>query len=103
MNEQMLWPKAVKDRLKIGADREIVQSYPYRSTCPSTVWAELIEGATEKLFFGGFTSYFLWAQVPAFADTLRRKARSGFRVRFLLGDPDGPVAARAAGAGDRLP
>lgn len=90
----MLWPKSVRDRLKTGGDREIVQSYPYRSGCPSTVWSELITGATEELFFGGYTSYFLWSQVPALADTLRRKAEHGCRVRFLLGDPLGEVTAR---------
>ncbi len=25
----MLWPQAVKDRIKTGADREIIHSYPY--------------------------------------------------------------------------
>lgn len=44
------------------------------------------------MFFGGFTSYFLWTQVRALPETLRRKAQSGCRVRFLLGDPDGQVA-----------
>ncbi|TVL92106.1 DUF5919 domain-containing protein [Streptomyces sp. SAJ15] len=87
----MLWPKAVRDRLKTGGDREIVQSYPFRSACPSTVWAELIGNATRELYFGGYTSYFLWTQVPALTETLRRKAASGCRVRFLLGDPDGTV------------
>ncbi|MFG2585772.1 XRE family transcriptional regulator [Streptomyces malaysiensis] len=87
----MLWPKAVRDRLKTGGDRELVQSYAYRSACPSTVWADLIAGATEDLFFAGFTSYFLWTQVPPLPEMLRRKAESGCRVRFLLGDPDGAV------------
>ncbi|MFI1866682.1 XRE family transcriptional regulator [Streptomyces jumonjinensis] len=90
----MLWPKAVKDRIKSGGDREIVQSYPYRSGCPSTVWSDLISDAAEELFFGGYTSYFLWTQVPALADTLRRKAEHGCRVRFLLGDPHGQVTGR---------
>lgn len=79
------------DRIKSGHDRELVQSYPYRSACPSTVWADLIDSANEELFFAGYTNYFLWTQVPAFADTLRRKAAEGCRVRFLLGDPEGQV------------
>ncbi|MFI9718410.1 XRE family transcriptional regulator [Streptomyces sp. NPDC052396] len=85
----MLWPKAVKGRLKTGTDQEIVQSYPYRSACPSTLWGELIAESAEELFFGGYTSYFLWTQVPAMSETLRRKAMRGCRVRFLLGDPRG--------------
>ncbi|WP_424863263.1 XRE family transcriptional regulator [Streptomyces sp. MMS24-I29] len=87
----MIWPQVVKDRIKSGHDRELVHSYPYRSACPSTVWSELISDATTDLFFAGYTNYFLWTQVPAFPDTLRRKAASGCRVRFLLGDPDGEV------------
>lgn len=92
VDEEMLWPKAVKDRIKTGTDREIVHSYPYRSACPSTVWGELIENAAEELFFAGFTNYFLWLDQPEFVGTLRRKAEQGCRIRFLLGDPDGEVA-----------
>ncbi|MFJ6658449.1 DUF5919 domain-containing protein [Streptomyces sp. NPDC091377] len=87
----MLWPKAVRERIKTGGDREVVQTYPYRSACPSTVWSELIAGASEDLLFGGYTNYFLWTQVPAFSGILRQKADAGCRVRFLLGDPDGDV------------
>ncbi|BDE40453.1 DNA-binding protein [Streptomyces lividans] len=32
-----------------------------------------------------------WTQVPHFADTVRRKAESGCRVRFQLDDPNGDV------------
>ncbi|KOU38459.1 DNA-binding protein [Streptomyces sp. WM6378] len=87
----MVWPQAVKDRIKTGNDRELVHSYPYRSACPSTVWAELVEGAEEELFLAGYTNYFFFTQVPAFPETLRRKVKSGCRVRFLLGDPGGEV------------
>ncbi|KPC63118.1 MULTISPECIES: DNA-binding protein [Streptomyces] len=87
----MLWPKAVRERLKTGGDREVIQTYPYRSACPSTAWTELIENASEELLFAGYTNYFLWTQVPAITATLRQKAASGCQVRFLLGDPDGDV------------
>ena len=91
VDEEMLWPKAVQDRVKTGTDRELVHSYPYRSACPSTVWTELVESASAELFLAGYTNYFFWTQVPHFADTIRSKAESGCRVRFLLGDPDGEV------------
>lgn len=91
VDDEMLWPHAVKDRIKTGTDREIVHSYPYRSACPSTVWAELIESARTELFLAGYTDYFFWTQVPAFADTVRRKVGEGCRVRFLVGDPAGEV------------
>ncbi|WP_319680224.1 XRE family transcriptional regulator [Streptomyces sp. AK02-01A] len=90
----MIWPQVVKDRIKSGHDRELVHSYPYRSACPSTVWSELIGDTGGDLFFAGYTNYFLWTQVPAFPETLRRKVASGCRVRFLLGDPDGEVTRR---------
>lgn len=91
VNEEMIWPKAIKDRVKTGGDREIVQTYPYRSACPSTVWGELIGKASNELFFAGYTNYFLWLEQPTFANTLRLKAQSGCRVRFLLGDPDSEI------------
>ncbi|WP_335982169.1 XRE family transcriptional regulator [Streptomyces sp. CA2R106] len=87
----MLWPRAVKSRIKTGGDQEIVRSYPYRSACPSTVWGELTANAAEELFFAGYTNYFLWLDQPQFVATLRWKLDSGCRVRFLLGDPDGDV------------
>ncbi|WFB08109.1 XRE family transcriptional regulator [Streptomyces sp. LX-29] len=85
----MPWP-TVRHRPK-SRDDEVLRSYPYRSACPSTAWADLIDNATRELYFGGYTSYFLWTQVPALPETLRRKADSGCRIRFLLGDPDGAV------------
>jgi hypothetical protein len=94
VDEEMLWPKAVRERVKTGADRELVHSYPYRSACPSTVWTGLVEGAGKDLFLAGYTDYFFWTQVPHFADTIRRKASAGCRVRFLLGDPEGEVTRR---------
>jgi hypothetical protein len=78
--------KPVKDRIKTGNDRELVHSYPYRSACPSTAWAELVDGAAEEeLLLAGYTNYFFFTQVPAFTVTLRRKLASGCRGRFLLG------------------
>jgi len=52
------------------------------------VWGELIAKSSDELFFAGYTNYFLWLEQPTFATTLQRKAESGCRVRFLLGDPD---------------
>lgn len=91
VDEEMLWPKAVQERVKTGNDRELVHSYPYRSACPSTMRTELVESAGEELFLAGYTNYFFWTQVPHFADMLRSKADAGRRVRFLPGDPDGEV------------
>jgi hypothetical protein len=91
VDEEMLWPEAVKNRIKTGSDREIVYSYPFRSACPSTVWGELIAKSKSELFLAGYTNYFLWLEQPNFVLTLRQKLDAGCRVRFLVGDPDGEV------------
>lgn len=89
VDEEMLWPQAVKNRLKTGGDLEIVRTYPYRSACPSTVWRDLVASTKEDLFFAGYTNYFLFIDQPNFVATLRKKLESGCRVRFLLGNPEG--------------
>ncbi|MFC1420868.1 XRE family transcriptional regulator [Streptacidiphilus cavernicola] len=91
MDEEMIWPQVVRDKLKTGHDRELMHAYPYRSACPSTVWGKLVAGASDDLLFAGYTNYFLWLEQPNFAATLRKKAAAGCRVRFLLGNPDGEV------------
>lgn len=91
VDEDMIWPKAVQERVKTGHDRELAHAYPYRFACPSTVWGELIAGASTDIFFAGYTNYFVRLEQPAFIEMLRRKIASGCRVRFLLGDPDGEV------------
>ena len=91
VDQEMLWPKVVRDRVKTGSDLEIIRSYPYRSACPSTVWGDLIEKSRSDLLFAGYTNYFLWLDQPNFVATLRKKADAGCRVRFLLGDPNGPT------------
>lgn len=91
VDEDMVWPKAVQERVKTRHERELAHACPYRSACPSTVWGELIARASTDILFAGYTNYFVWLEQPASTDTLRRKIASGCRVRFLLGDPDGEV------------
>ncbi|MFC7329004.1 DUF5919 domain-containing protein [Marinactinospora rubrisoli] len=91
MSEAMLWPETIRSVVKTGPDREVVAVYPYRSACPTSTWAQLISGAQQELFFGGFTNYFLWLQQSAFHATLREKAAGGCRVRFLVGNPDSGI------------
>lgn len=91
VDESMLWPEAVRNTVKTGADREIVSVYPFRSSCPKSVWRGLITKAEEELTFAGYTNYFLWLEHPGLRNILRRKAESGCRIRFLVGDPDSEV------------
>lgn len=87
-DEGVLWPTALRKAIKLGPDREIVSVYPYRSSCPASLWRSLITKAEHELAFAGYTNYFLWLEQARFGSTLRRKAEKGCRVRFLLGDPD---------------
>lgn len=83
-----LWPQAVRGTLKLGADRELVSAYPFRNLCPTSVWADLIEGARKRLVFAGYTNYFIWQNHPRLGARLKAKAEAGCQVRFILGDPD---------------
>ena len=65
--------------------------YPTRSAMPRAVWQRLIGDARHELALCGYTSYFLWSEVPGLSALLRRKVESGCRVRFVLGDPDAEV------------
>jgi transcriptional regulator with XRE-family HTH domain len=88
VDEVALWPRAVRFALKTGPEREIEATYPTRSAMPRTVWQRLIGEAQHELVLCGFTSYFLWSEVPDLSAVLRAKAGAGVRVRFVLGDPD---------------
>ncbi|MEU5166772.1 hypothetical protein [Streptomyces mutomycini] len=90
----MLWPKAIRAAVKVGADREIVTAYPYRNACPTSVWTQLIDSAEETITFAGYTNYFLWQEQPRLPDRLKIKASAGCQIRFLVGDPDSDVTRR---------
>lgn len=87
-DEVLLWPAAARKAIKVGPDREVVAVYPYRSSCPASLWQSLITKAERELTFAGYTNYFLWLEQARFGTALRRKAALGCRVRFLLGDPE---------------
>lgn len=89
-----LWPKAAKAHVKMGHDREIIAAYPFRSAAPSSLWASLIDGASQQLVFAGYTNYFLWQQHPRLGVRLKAKADAGTRIRFLIGDPDSEVTRK---------
>ncbi|MFJ7201924.1 DUF5919 domain-containing protein [Streptomyces sp. NPDC098789] len=91
--EAALWPNAIRSALTTGPDREIVQVFPYRSAAPASLWRSLVTQARRDLVFAGYTNYFLWLEQANFSGALRRKAQSGCRVRFLVGDPKSSVTA----------
>jgi lambda repressor-like predicted transcriptional regulator len=94
VDETVVWPESMRRYVKTGADREIVSVYPRRADMPKSVWRKLITDAWKTITFGGYTSYFLWIELPDLRSVLRRKLDQGCRVRFLLGDPDSEATAR---------
>ncbi len=94
VEESVLWPDAMTQTIKTGADREVVAVYPRRADCPTSVWRWLLTTATSSITFAGYTNYFLWLQHPTLNDLLRRKAQRGASVRFMIGDPDSDVTRR---------
>ena len=91
VDEAVIWPDAIRAAVKTGPDREIAAVYPYRSTCPASLWRKLITAASREITLAGYTSYFLWIEQPNLGTALRRKAEAGCKVRFLVGDPDSEV------------
>ncbi len=94
VSAEVLWPKAVRSVVKTGPDREIVAAYPYRNACPTSVWAQLIDNASQSITFAGYTNYFIWQEHPRLAERLRRKGEDGCSVRFVVGDPESEVTRR---------
>ncbi|MFC7758611.1 XRE family transcriptional regulator [Catellatospora bangladeshensis] len=58
---------------------------------PRSLFGDLIDAAHKRLWFGGYTSYFVWLDVEGAGGTLSAKASSGADLRWLLGDPDSAV------------
>jgi hypothetical protein len=94
-SEMALWPQTVRAAVKLGPDREIVSVYPTRSAMPTSVWKRMIGDATSEIALCGYTSYFLWLQVPDLSATLRAKAKAGCRIRVVIGDPDSALTVRS--------
>lgn len=90
----MLWPHVVRRSVKVGADRELIAVYPRRADMPRELFGDLIAGARSRLWFGGYTSYFVWLDAPGAAAALGEKAQAGADIRFLLGDPGSEVTSR---------
>jgi len=94
---EVLWPEVARRAIKIGSDRELVGMYARRSDLPRSLFRELIDKADRRLWFGGYTSYFVWLEVPNAPATLGAKAQNGGDVRFLLGDPGSEITMAREG------
>jgi transcriptional regulator with XRE-family HTH domain len=92
-DEDVIW----SGLLKTGFDREVRAVWPTRSAVPRSLWADLISRARRRVLCAGYTSYFLWTEVPGARELLQGKASSGVDVRFLLGDKASPVTTAREG------
>lgn len=61
--------------------------YPHRAVVPSELWSELLESATQRIDVLAYTGLFVLEQHPELPALLQDKAKSGVKIRLLLGDP----------------
>lgn len=84
-----LWPSTYDDQTSQSAtEAELIKLYPSRGAVPVQLWLDLVTGAKESIDILVYAGSFLHDSIPGFAEALEERARSGVRVRVLLGDPD---------------
>jgi lambda repressor-like predicted transcriptional regulator len=88
MDEAYLWPDALsRDQVAAASESEVLAVYPHRSDVPRDTWGRLFETAEQEIGILVYSGLFL-AEDAVVQKTLADKARSGVRVRILLGDPE---------------
>jgi hypothetical protein len=92
-DEVYLWPDALtRDQVTAASESEVLTIYPHRSDVPRDAWARLFEAADQEIGVLVYAGLFL-AEDAVAQKILIDKARSGVKVRFLLGDPDSSAVA----------
>ena len=94
VDESYIWPDAL-DRDQIAAavsESEIIAVYPHRWAFPGTC-GDICSSKPRKRSASSSTRACSCPRTPASSDLLTDKAKSGVRVRILLGDPDSPYVA----------
>nr|WP_202892527.1 XRE family transcriptional regulator [Kribbella shirazensis] len=87
-DEAYLWPDTLtRDRAAALAESELVRVYPHRADVPPDEWRQLFESGDAEIGILVYAGLFL-AEDNGLQRILRKKAKSGTRVRILLGDPD---------------
>nr|WP_202886814.1 XRE family transcriptional regulator [Kribbella sandramycini] len=103
--ESYFWPNAMtRDRAAAVSESEIVKVYPRRSDVPGEEWRHLFDAGDHEIGILVYAGLFL-AEDAGIQRLLRRKAKTGARIRILLGDASDPtVAGRGLeeGIGDAL-
>jgi transcriptional regulator with XRE-family HTH domain len=105
VEEQYLWPGALsRDQVTAASESEIVAIYPHRGDAPREIWTRLFESARSEIDILVYVAMFL-AEDSTAQRILIDKARSGVRIRMLLGDPDSPALLERShdeGIGDAI-
>lgn len=85
--EQDIWPDTECQHLQPSP--EVRRIYPYRSAVPREEWMRLFRSAEEEIDILAYAALFL-AEDLEIIRLLAEKARSGIRLRLLIGDPASP-------------
>lgn len=92
-DEAALWPHATRPRaLPTTPTAEIIAAYPHRWAVPRHVWQKHFESAEQEIGILVYSGLFI-AEDAGLLRTIADRARSGVRVRILLGNPGGPRIA----------
>ena len=100
VDESYIWPDALdRDEIAAASESEIIAVYPHRWAMPRDTWGHLFEQAREEIGILMYAGIFM-AEDAGLKHLLADKAKSGVRLRILLGDPESPhVAERGQAEG----
>ncbi len=82
-----LWPTDSASEASQLAMAELLAIYPIRSTVGNDLWLRLFDDAEKQIDILVYAGFWL-SEDPAVRRLLLRQAKSGVRLRYLLGDPD---------------
>ncbi|MCW2882531.1 MAG: hypothetical protein JWQ95_6631 [Sphaerisporangium sp.] len=94
VDEAYLWPDALTPQQAAAvSESEIVTVYPHRWAVPRDAWGRLFSAAEREIGVLVYSGTFI-SQDTGIMRMFADKARTGVRVRILLGDPDSPEVAQ---------
>jgi hypothetical protein len=106
VDEVYLWPDALsKDQVTAASEGELLAIYAHRTDVPRVTLERLFANAERDIGVLVYAGLFL-SEDAAIKRIIAERAKSGVRVRFLLGDPTSEqVALRGAdeGSDDAMP